>query len=72
MQTSGIYESHLVLIHKASIIMEVQQYQQTPYCLEPVPILMEWLQTVGMDVSEDALYKKSLMFSFTLFSYSHS
>ena len=38
--------------------MEVQQYQQSPYCLEPVPMIMEWVQTVGTDVADDAMYKK--------------
>jgi son of sevenless-like protein len=44
----------------AMVIREIQQYQQTPYALEPVPKIITFLSTVdGMD--EKTAFDLSLM-----------
>ncbi|KAH3760071.1 cell division control protein [Pelomyxa schiedti] len=46
---------------QATVILEVQQYQQAPYCLEPVLLLAEWLNTRGSASTEELCYKKSCL-----------
>jgi len=44
----------------ANIIIELQQYQQTPYCLHPVPLIQEYLSKLQV-LSDKDLYKESLL-----------
>eukprot|EP01105_Mastigella_eilhardi_P008336 TRINITY_DN2028_c0_g1_i2.p1 TRINITY_DN2028_c0_g1~~TRINITY_DN2028_c0_g1_i2.p1 ORF type:complete len:1497 (+),score=442.67 TRINITY_DN2028_c0_g1_i2:24-4493(+) len=45
----------------ATVILEIQQYQQAPYNIEPHPIIREWLMHLGLEVSEDTAFKQSLI-----------
>jgi len=43
----------------AKVIREIQQYQQSPYCLLPVPELQEWLENVEF-WDENEMFERSL------------
>ncbi|KAH3762059.1 cell division control protein [Pelomyxa schiedti] len=45
---------------QADVILRVQQFQQTPYCLVPSTPLATWIGTLGVSYSEDTCYKQSL------------
>eukprot|EP01102_Stenamoeba_stenopodia_P018147 TRINITY_DN661_c1_g1_i1.p1 TRINITY_DN661_c1_g1~~TRINITY_DN661_c1_g1_i1.p1 ORF type:complete len:1017 (+),score=351.00 TRINITY_DN661_c1_g1_i1:339-3389(+) len=44
----------------ANIIIELQHFQQTPYCLHPVPLIQEYLSKLTVLTDKD-LYKESLL-----------
>ncbi|KAH3762931.1 cell division control protein [Pelomyxa schiedti] len=46
---------------QANVILEVQQYQQAPYCLENVPLLAEWILSQGNASTEELCYQKSCL-----------
>lgn len=41
--------------------MEIQLFQQMPYCLRPVPELQAFLQNPGETLSEKEMYELSLI-----------
>ncbi|KAH3762372.1 ras GEF [Pelomyxa schiedti] len=45
----------------ATVILEIQQYQQSPYCLETVETVCDWISSRALAYSEDACYKRSLI-----------
>ena len=45
----------------AQVILEIQQYQQIPYCLKPVPIITSFLRT-SFIWDDEKLYQMSLQF----------
>ena len=45
----------------AQVILEIQQYQQIPYCLKPVPIITSFLKT-SFIWDDEKLYQMSLQF----------
>eukprot|EP00727_Mastigamoeba_balamuthi_P014223 m51a1_g9423 hypothetical protein (1866) ;mRNA; f:376541-383341 len=44
----------------AAVIMEIQTYQQTPYCLEPVPWIQQFLNTLSASLDDNAMWNMSL------------
>lgn len=44
----------------ANVIRDLQQYQKTPYSLEKVPFIQEYLLSRSTIFNEDVLYNKSL------------
>jgi hypothetical protein len=44
----------------ARVIQDIKQYQQTPYCLEPVPFIQDWLMSREL-YNEKDLYDHSLL-----------
>ena len=43
----------------ASVIRDIQLYQNTPFNFQPVPQIYQFLSTISTTVSEDAMYEKS-------------
>jgi son of sevenless-like protein len=48
------------LRYGARVIQDIKQYQQTPYCLEPVPFIQDWLMSREL-YNEKDLYDHSLL-----------
>ncbi|KAH3767006.1 cell division control protein [Pelomyxa schiedti] len=46
---------------QAGVIINVQNYQQQPYCLDPVQPIADWILTRGTSATEDMCYKRSLV-----------
>ena len=38
--------------------MEIQQYQQAPYCLLVEQAIQDWITTLGTTTPDDTTYKK--------------
>ncbi len=43
------------------LIRDIQTYQQTPYAIQPVSEVQVKLKSLHCDITEEELYKKSLI-----------
>ncbi|KAH3758102.1 cell division control protein [Pelomyxa schiedti] len=46
---------------QANVIIDVQQYQQQPYCLREVQPIIDWILTRGCTLTEEICYKRSVI-----------
>jgi len=46
---------------QAEIIVKIQTYQSQPYCLKPIPVILEFLKTLNPDMDENSIWAQSLV-----------